>query len=137
MVKLALSPDIGTVRNLLGLIQKALAEKPTDGSVVGNLLNMVNMWVDSVPAILENQEALDLVFQYRSAVIKNWVDVSTNRSLLDQSSSIIGFRALVKAIIDAQQTAKELKELREHTLREASKRVPVCLFRRFFELAVN
>jgi len=90
MVKLTLSPDIATVRNLLGLIQKALVDKPTDGSVVGNLLNMINMWVDSVPTVLENQEALNLVFQYRSTVIKNWVDVSTNRSLLDQSSSIIG-----------------------------------------------
>ena len=89
---------------------------------------MINMWVDNIPAVLENQEALDLVFQYRSIVIKNWVDVSTNRSLLDQSSSIIGFRTLVKAIINAQQTAKELKELREHTLREASKKVLVCSF---------
>jgi len=130
MVKLVLSPDIATVHNLLGLIQKALAEKPTDGSVVGNLLNMINMWVDSVPAILENQEALNLVFQYRATVITNWVNVSTNCSLLDQSSLIIGFHTLVKAIIDAQQTAKKLKELREHTLCEASKKLLVCLLLR-------
>ena len=54
-------------------------DKPTDGSVVGNLLNMINMWLDSVPAILEHQEALDLVFRYHAPIIKNWVNVSTVR----------------------------------------------------------
>jgi len=54
-------------------------DKPTNSSVVGNLLNMINMWLDSVPAILEHQEALNLVFQYRAPIIKNWVNVSTVR----------------------------------------------------------
>ena len=127
MAKSVLTPNVATICNLLSLTLKALGDKPTNGSVVGGLLNMVNMWVDWLPAILDNQEALDLVFQYRTAVLKNWVDVSNNRSILEQISSVIAFRALIKAVIDTQQTAKDLKEVREHALKEIreSKKLPV------------
>ena len=88
---------------------------------------MVNKWVDCLSATLDNQEALDLVFQYCSAILKNWVDVSTSHSILEQISLVIAFRTLIKAVIDAQQTAKDLKEVREHALKEIreSKKLPV------------
>ena len=127
MAKSVLTSDVATIHNLLSLTLKALGDKPTDGSVVGGLLNMVNMWADCLPAVLDNQEALDLVFQYRTAVLKNWVDVSTNHSILEQISSVIAFRALIKAVIDAQQTAKDLKEVRGYALKKIreSKKLPV------------
>jgi len=135
MVKLTLSPDIATVRNLLGLIQKALTDKPTDGSVVGNLLNMINMWV-SVPAVLENQEALDLIFQYR-IVIKNWVYVSTNRSLLDKSLSIINFRALVKLLLMLNRPLKSSKNSESIRSVRPLRNFWYVYFSVYAELAVN
>jgi len=136
MVKLTLSPDIATVRNLLGLIQKALTDKPTDGSVVGNLLNMINMWV-SVPAVLENQEALDHIFQYRTIVIKNWVYVSTNRSLLDQLSSIINFRALVKLLLMLNRPLKSSKNSESIRSVRPLRNFWYVYFSVYAELAVN
>ena len=91
MAKTVLTPDISTVRHVLGLIHKALGDKPNDGSIVGGLLNMVNLWADCLPAVMENQEVVDLVFQYCNAILKNWVDVSTNRSVLEQTTSISAF----------------------------------------------
>lgn len=110
-------PDVGLVRNILPQIQKAILAKTNDLVHVAQLLGLINMWSGCIPAVVESREAADLVFQYRTEVLKNWVDTSSNRPSLNSNVAIVSFRALVQGIMDYQANIKDSKEAKKPTVR--------------------
>jgi len=106
----SIAPDVGLIRNLLPQVQKSILVKTNDAINIPPLLNLINMWSSCIPAVVENREASDLVFQYRNEVLKGWVDASPNRSTLNSISAIATFRSFVQDVMDYQANIKDGKE---------------------------
>jgi len=106
----SIAPDVGLIRNLLPQVQKSILVKTNNAINIPPLLNLINMWSSCIPAVVENREASDLVFQYRNEVLKGWVDASPNRSTLNSIPAIATFRSFVQDVMDYQANIKDGKE---------------------------
>jgi hypothetical protein len=106
----SIAPDVGLIRNLLPQVQKSILVKTNDAINIPPLLNLINMWSTCIPAVVENREASDLVFQYRNEVLKGWVDASPNRSILNSIPAVAAFRSFVQDVMDYQANIKDGKE---------------------------
>ena len=106
----SIAPDVGLIHKLLLQIQKSILMKANNVVNVPPLLNLINMWSTCIPAIVENCEASNLVFQYRNKVLKGWVDAFPNRPTLNSIPAITAFRSLVQDIMDYQANIKDSKE---------------------------
>jgi hypothetical protein len=113
----SIAPDVGLIRNLLLQIQKSILMKTNDAVNIPPLLNLINMWSACIPAVVDNREASDLVFQYRNEVLKGWVDASPNRPALNSIPAVIAFRSLVQDIMDYQANLKDSKEGKKPVVR--------------------
>ena len=106
----SIAPDVGLIRNLLPQVQKLILVKTNDAINIPPLLNLINMWSTCIPAVVENCEASDLVFQYRNEVLKGWVNASPNCSTLNSIPAIATFRSFVQDVMDYQANIKDGKE---------------------------
>jgi len=106
----SITPDVGLIRNLLPQVQKSILVKTNDAINIPPLLNLINMWSTCIPAVVENREASDLIFQYRNEVLKGWVDASPNHSTLNSIPAIATFRSFVQDVMDYQANIKDGKE---------------------------
>ena len=85
----SIAPDVGLIRNLLPQVQKSILIKTNNAINISPLLNLINMWSICIPAVIENCEASDLVFQYRNEVLKGWVDASPSGSISNSIPAIV------------------------------------------------
>ena len=106
----SIAPDVGLIRNLIPQVQKSILVKTNDAINIPPLLNLINMWSTCIPAVIENREASDLIFQYRNEVLKGWVDASPNHSILNSIPAIAAFRSFVQDVMDYQANIKDVKE---------------------------